>query len=137
MTAGIALLAIALIALIVNWAGSGATNRSGSRVHCGSPRSRSAEVVEIKGRCVLRLNVQKLTFGMTKQQVRHILGRPQLIAGECWQYPENVKDFFGDTINAVRVCFSYNVYSTQYYQELNGKWRDPRSSLIVIAPPTH
>jgi len=86
---------------------------------------------------VLRLNVDRLSYGMTKQQVQRSIGRPERIAGNCWQYPEKVKDFVGNTINAARVCFAFgNVYSNQYYLELNGKWREPGNAKKVIAPPT-
>jgi hypothetical protein len=59
---------------------------------------------------VITLIPQKynLSAGMTKQQVLHRVGQPETIAGQCWQYPENIKNFVGKTLNAVRVCFYAN-----------------------------
>jgi hypothetical protein len=83
----------------------------------------------------LKLIPDKLIYGMTRQQVLRRIGRPETIAGNCWQYPENLKNFVGQTVNAVRLCFESNMYSNDY-MELDGKWRNPTSSRIVIAPPT-
>jgi hypothetical protein len=83
----------------------------------------------------LTLIPDKLVYGMTKQQVRQRVGAPEMVAGGCWQYRENVKNFVGQTINAVRVCFLGNAYSNDY-KEIDGKWRDPSSTKLVIAPPT-
>jgi hypothetical protein len=77
-----------------------------------------------------------LPFGMTKQQMIHRLGRPERIAGQCLQYSENIKDFVGGTINAVRMCF-WNGQYQHWYMERNGTWRDPYDGTgAVIAPPT-
>ncbi len=83
----------------------------------------------------LTLIPDNLSYGLTRQQVLHRLGRPDKIAGNCWQYPENKTNFVGQKINAVRLCFLSNSY-TIWYQELDGKWRDPSSSRPVIPPPT-
>lgn len=77
-----------------------------------------------------------MAFGMTKQQMIHRLGQPQKIAGQCLQYPENINDFAGGTINAVRMCF-WNGQYQHWYMERNGKWSDPyEGTNAVIAPPT-
>ena len=71
-------------------------------------------------------NSQKLVFGMTKQQVRRIVGPPTKTVGRCWQYEINVEypanKNRGDFIwNADRVCFLGGQYSDTH-GELNGKW---------------
>lgn len=76
-----------------------------------------------------------LVYGMTKQQVLHKIGKPEKVAGNCWQYHEGVQNFVGQTINAVRVCFVGSVYSTAYYEQIDGLWRDPSGSRHVIPPP--
>ena len=78
-----------------------------------------------------------LVYGMTKQQVQTKIGKPEKIAGNCWQYHEGVKNFVGQTINAVRVCFVESIYSTAYYEQIDGLWRDPSGSRHVIPPPTY
>lgn len=123
-TAAVALGAIAAIAVLVVWRGGGTalvrstSQSSGMRVPAH-----------------LTLLPDKLTYGMSTQQVLRRIGKPERIAGSCWQYRENVKDFAGQTINAVRVCFFSNAYSSNYV-EIDGKWRDPTSTTRVIAPPT-
>lgn len=79
-----------------------------------------------------------LPYGMTKQQMLHRLGKPEKIAGQCWQYPENVKNFADppQLINAVRMCFYANQYQV-WFMELAGLWRySEGGTLDVIAPPT-
>jgi hypothetical protein len=83
----------------------------------------------------LTLVTDSLVYGMSRQQVAHKIGQPEKVAGGCWQYPENKMDFVGQKINAVRVCFLGNAYSNDYVQ-LDGKWRLPGTTKIVIAPPT-
>jgi len=87
---------------------------------------------------VITLIPQKynLSAGMTKQQILHRLGQPQKVAGQCWQYPENIENFVGKTINAVRVCFYANQYQN-WFEQIDGKWQDPVSGTgRVIPPPT-
>jgi hypothetical protein len=77
-----------------------------------------------------------LAYGLTKQQVRHRLGRPEKVAGQCWQYPEHIKNFVGGTFNAVRLCFYANQYQV-WFLELDGLWRYAEGGTNdVIAPPT-
>lgn len=77
-----------------------------------------------------------LAYGMTKQQILHRLGKPEKIAGQCWQYPENIKNFVGGTFDAVRLCFYANQYQV-WFLELNGLWRYSEGGTNdVIAPPT-
>jgi hypothetical protein len=77
-----------------------------------------------------------LVYGMTKPQVLRKIGRPERIAGNCWQYHEGVENFVGQTIDAVRVCFVGNTYSTAFYEQIDGLWRDPSGASHVIPPPT-
>ena len=77
-------------------------------------------------------------YGMTKQQMLRRLGKPEKIAGQCWQYPENIKNFANppQLINAVRMCFYAGQYQV-WFMELDGLWRYPEGgTLDVIAPPT-
>lgn len=123
--AGVALAAVALCAL-------------GLRFFGGLPffntTSHSASPAPVTRRLVLIPD--GLVYGMTKQQVQTKIGKPEKIAGNCWQYHEGVKNFVGQTINAVRVCFYDNIYSTTFYQQIDGLWRDPSSTRHVIPPPT-
>ena len=123
-TGAIILIVAAAVSVTALWVGGGlpfvhSTNQLNSSVQ---PRH-------------LTLIPDKLVYGMSKQQVRDRVGAPDKVAGGCWQYRENVKNFVGQTINAVRVCFLGNAYSNDYRQ-IDGKWRDPSSTKIVIAPPT-
>lgn len=102
-------------------------------VHSGN-HSKSSTPVER----VITLIPQRpgLPFGMTRQQMIHRLGQPEKIAGQCLQYPENIKDFGGGTMNAVRMCFWGGQYQ-HWYMERNGKWSDPYDGTYAeIAPPT-
>jgi outer membrane protein assembly factor BamE (lipoprotein component of BamABCDE complex) len=72
---------------------------------------------------------EKLTFGMTKQQVQRLVGKPTMTVRDetglnCWQYRVN-KTYRGfnkqNTLDAVRVCFFSGTYSVAHY-EFNGKW---------------
>jgi hypothetical protein len=83
----------------------------------------------------LTLLTDKLVYGMSRQQVQGRIGAPTKVAGGCWEYPENKMNFVGQKINAIRVCFLGNAYSNNY-EEIDGKWRVPGSSRIVIAPPS-
>lgn len=79
-----------------------------------------------------------MSYGMTPQQLLQRLGKPDKIAGKCWQYPENIKNFASppQMINAVRLCFAFGMYNG-WYKEVDGKWRDPRyGTAVVIPPPT-
>jgi hypothetical protein len=68
----------------------------------------------------------KLTFGMTEQQVRGRVGKPTTTIRDetglsCWQYAVNKTYRPGNTLDAVRVCFFSGQYSIAHY-EFNGKW---------------
>jgi hypothetical protein len=115
-------LAIAVVAL---WLFGGGLPLTHATHQSGTPVARH-----------LTLIPDRLVYGMTEPQVLHKIGQPERIAGNCWQYHEGVRNFVGQTVNAVRVCFFDNTYSTSYYMEIDGKWRDPSSSRLVIAPPT-
>ena len=97
--------------------------------------SRSSEPI---GRVITLIPQQpNMAYGMTKQQMVQRLGHPVKIDGQCWEYPENVKNFVGGLINAVRLCFWNNQYQ-HWYMELDGKWRADtyRGARVVIPPPT-
>lgn len=76
-----------------------------------------------------------LPYGMTKQQMIRRIGQPEKIAGQCFQYPENLRTWNGWTINAVRMCFYAGQYQT-WFEELNGIWRRDGLLSHKIAPPT-
>ncbi|HZQ81079.1 MAG TPA: hypothetical protein VFB25_03770 [Gaiellaceae bacterium] len=120
ITAAIVVAAVA----IVFWGGRSALVASKNHSNSGPVASRH-----------LTLIPDNLTYGMTKQQMARRLGRPEKIAGNCWQYHEGVKDFVGQTVNAVRLCFTSSGYQVSYV-ELDGKWRYPNDTTKVIPPPT-
>jgi len=92
-------------------------------------------------------NEAGLPYGMTKLQMIHRLGKPEKVAGQCWQYPENQVTADLRTINAVRMCFSAGQYQT-WFIEIDGIWNtaglfDERISagnavgpIEQISPPT-
>lgn len=77
-------------------------------------------------------NSGKLTFGMTKQQVRRLVGPPSKVFGRCWLYrinrkfPANGRRTGDVTWNADKVCFEAGQYSERHTQ-LNGIWDHPTS----------
>lgn len=68
-----------------------------------------------------------LPFGLTKQQVRRLVGPPDKAlryqALLCWQYQVNAvnSDRKSFVHNADRLCFLYGRYSQKYWQ-WNGAW---------------
>jgi hypothetical protein len=76
-----------------------------------------------------------LAFGMTKRQISRRLGQPEKIAGQCWQYGENKKNFVGGTINAVRLCFFAGQYQ-EWFVQTNGIWREHFDQSKKVVPPT-
>lgn len=69
----------------------------------------------------------KLIFGMTRRQVRRLVGPPMRVVGNCWQYPPyaetggpNAKTI----VTADRLCFAFGRYATSEFW-WNGKWREP------------
>ena len=127
-TGGVALSALVVIFGLALWFFGGLPF-----VH-GSNHSESSTPVER----VITLIPQRpgLPYGMTKQQILHRLGKPEKIAGQCWQYPEHIKNFVGGTFDAVRLCFYANQYQVWFLQ-LNGLWRYSEGGTNnVIAPPT-
>jgi hypothetical protein len=71
----------------------------------------------------------KLVFGMTKQQVRRLVGPPTKTVGRCWEYAINIaypanKNRAAFTWNADRLCFDEGRYSDSH-GEFNGVW-DPK-----------
>ena len=75
-----------------------------------------------------------LPYGMTKQQMIHRLGKPEKVAGQCFQYSENFVTWTGKTINAVRMCFWTGQYQG-WFIEMNGIWNTP-GIFKAISPPT-
>lgn len=78
----------------------------------------------------LHVITKKLSFGMTKPQVRHLVGPPTKIVRDpeglsCWQYAVNQKshgNILGPvTLSSVRVCFFAGVYTVAHFK-FNGKW---------------
>jgi hypothetical protein len=127
-TSAITLGTVAVIAVLGLWFFGGLPfGRSANHTNSTTPAKRVITLIPEK---------YNLYAGMTKQQMLHRVGRPEKIAGQCWQYPENIKNFVGGTINAVRVCFWNNTYQ-YWFVEIDGKWRDASSgSNAEIAPPT-
>ena len=77
-------------------------------------------------------NSGKLSFGMTKQQVRRLVGPPTNTVGRCWEYAINVaypakQNRAAFTWNADRLCFDGGRYS-ESHGEFNGVW-DPKRAV--------
>lgn len=69
-------------------------------------------------------NRSSVVFGMTRAQVRKLVGPPTKVVGSCWQYQINeYTSFHGQhsTFNADRLCFLEGKYS-DYHSEVNGRW---------------
>jgi hypothetical protein len=78
-------------------------------------------------------NSTSLAFGMTKQEVRSLVGAPTRTDGRCWQYEINVQYPANQSHarfiwNADRVCFDGGRYS-ESHEEMNGKWDSQGSHL--------
>lgn len=77
-------------------------------------------------------NSGKLVFGMTKQQVRRLVGPPSKVLGRCWLYeinrkfPANGRRTGPVTWNADKVCFEGGQYSERH-SRMNGIWDNPSS----------
>lgn len=77
----------------------------------------------------LHVITKKLSFGMTKAQVRRLVGPPAKILRDqeglsCWQYAVNQTSHgqIGPvTLSSVRVCFFAGVYTVAHFK-FNGKW---------------
>jgi hypothetical protein len=129
ITSGVTVCAVVAICALLLWLFGGLPYVS------STDHSRSSTPVEH----VITLIPQQagLPYGMTKQQMLRRLGQPARIAGQCWQYPENIKDFSQPArlINAVRLCFYAGQYQV-WFVEIDGTWRMPGSTFERIAPPT-
>jgi len=75
-----------------------------------------------------------LPYGMTKPQMIERLGKPDMVAGQCLQYPENLVAWNGQVYNAVRMCFFAGQYQGWFW-EVDGIWRQ-NSGISKIEPPT-
>lgn len=85
----------------------------------------------------LNANRSKVVFGLTKQQVRHLIGPPTRIVGNCWHYP--LYEFtFQPGDKPVRTgdgfCFVFGVYNTHEFWQ-NGKWWTLSNGGVQIAAP--
>jgi hypothetical protein len=75
-----------------------------------------------------------LPYGMTEQQMIHVLGKPELVAGQCLQYPQNRVSWNGRTFTAVRMCFFGGQYQG-WFLKIDGVWNTP-GIYKAIEPPT-
>ena len=82
-------------------------------------------------------NSAKVIFGMTKTQMRKLVGPPTKVVGSCWEYrlDEAISEF-GQTnvVNADRDCFYEGRYAVQY-TKWNGTWQDASGN--PATNPTH
>jgi hypothetical protein len=105
---------LAVLALAV----AGIALFSGSR-H-SAPRLSAAESTPASRRYFA--NRLKLTYGMTRQQIRHLVGPPAKVIGSCWRYPRYTVTGLGKTYTtADGLCFYDGHYSSQQFW-MNGKW---------------
>jgi hypothetical protein len=65
---------------------------------------------------------RRLVFGLTKQQVRRLVGPPAKVVGNCWQYDVHAVYSDGYVDTADRVCFFYGRYSKKLVQGAGGVW---------------
>lgn len=65
---------------------------------------------------------KRLSFGLTKQQVRRLVGPPAKIARNCWQYPVHRVDSNGYSEKTDKLCFYDGRYSQKYIQGNGGVW---------------
>lgn len=113
---------VAVIGLVlisaVGCGGAELSTTSGGSAQAGAATPESLHVI-----------TNKLSYGMTKSQVRHLVGPPTKIVRDqqglsCWQYAVNQK-FQGNlgqiTLSSVRVCFFAGVYTVAHFK-FNGKW---------------
>src|SRR4051794_23507052 len=75
-----------------------------------------------------------LPYGMTKQQMIRRLGKPERVAGQCLQYPENLVSWNGRRFTAVRMCFFGGQYQG-WFLKIDGIWNTP-GIYKKIEPPT-
>ncbi|HZQ82743.1 MAG TPA: outer membrane protein assembly factor BamE [Gaiellaceae bacterium] len=113
--AAVLVIAAFVVVLVVHSPG-----HSGSTVPASSG-SRGGEESAYSGFPV----TDKVSFGMTKQQVLRHVGKPTKTLVDqngmsCWQYTVNQK-VTRATLNAVRLCFDFGQYQDAYL-EFNGKW---------------
>ena len=77
-------------------------------------------------------NSEQLVFGMTRSQVRKIVGPPTAVVGNCWDFRlDEVIHVFGQShpIDAERVCFYGGKYST-HYTKWEGRWQDDDGNAV-------
>jgi len=65
---------------------------------------------------------EHLAYGLTKAQVRRLVGPPPKIAGNCWEYPVHRVDSDGSSEKADKLCFYDGRYSQRYIQGNSGGW---------------
>lgn len=65
----------------------------------------------------------RVVFGLTKQQVRRLVGPPTKIVGNCWQYQVNAVYSNGYVDTADKLCFFGGRYSQKFIQGPGGVWK--------------
>lgn len=75
-------------------------------------------------------NSSKVVFGMTRAQIRRLVGPPEKVVNGCWQYQVNKVVFARSVWNAVRLCFYGGRYAISH-SESNGSWRDPPTKITL------
>lgn len=108
---------IGVVALCATGCGAG-PGASGSVRASGDSTAESLHVI-----------TKKLSFGMTKPQVRRLVGPPAKVVRDpeglsCWQYSVNQtsRGLAGRaTLSRVRVCFFAGVYTVAHFK-FNGTW---------------
>jgi hypothetical protein len=66
---------------------------------------------------------KRLVFGLTKQQVRGLVGPPAKFVGNCWQYQVNAVYSDGYVDTADRLCFFAGRYSQKFVKGPGGVWK--------------
>lgn len=66
---------------------------------------------------------KSLVYGLTKQQVRKLVGPPAKIVGDCWRYQVNAVYSDGYAEVADKLCFAYGHYSQKFVQGPGGVWK--------------
>jgi hypothetical protein len=117
---------IAAIAVgVVLLAGSGSSGRHKS----GASGSRRLHYVPFTvhytpgGDARYNARSKRLIFGLTKQQVRRLVGPPAKVVGNCWQYQVNAVYSDGYVDSADRLCFYSGRYSQKFVQGPGGVWK--------------
>jgi hypothetical protein len=80
----------------------------------------------------------RVTFGMTRSQVRTLVGKPAATLGDCWRYPQPVSKYlaaYGVVKTVQEACFFGGTLSdtpSESYVRRHGKlvlWHPPKPKL--------